>query len=161
MTRTVKQSIYFYVYISYNKNISYIVTVTLKLAARGRGRAHQECDGGAGTRGHHAIKPCTRQKKSRILPHKTLGLNPLKPKSDPKGSLGVYVGYCICIFWLFFSFLSMVLGCGDRPVSNRAEGHGWNGEMRKERSFIQEISNLTLVSKRSIYKNEEFKSPSQ
>jgi len=26
----VKQSIYFYVYISYNKNISYIVTVTLR-----------------------------------------------------------------------------------------------------------------------------------
>ena len=62
---------------------------------------------------------------------------------------------------VFFSSLSIVLGCGDRPVSNRAEGHGWNGEMRKERSFIQEISNLTLVSKRSIYKNEEFKSPSQ
>jgi len=32
----VKQSIYFYVYISYNKNISYIVTVTLKLLAAGQ-----------------------------------------------------------------------------------------------------------------------------
>ena len=35
-TKTVKQSIYFYVYISYNKNISYIVTVTLKLLAAGQ-----------------------------------------------------------------------------------------------------------------------------
>ena len=40
MTKTVKQSIYFYVYISYNKNISYIVTVTLRPAggSQGRGR---------------------------------------------------------------------------------------------------------------------------
>ena len=71
MTRTVKQSIYFYVYISYNKNISYIVTVTLKLAARGRGRAHQECDGGAGTRGHHAI--------NHVQGRKNLGCFPTKP----------------------------------------------------------------------------------
>ena len=42
LTKTVKQSIYFYVYISYNKNISYIVTVTLR---PGPG-APQEPDGG-------------------------------------------------------------------------------------------------------------------
>lgn len=46
LTKTVKQSIYFYVYISYNKNISYIVTVTLR---PGPG-APQEPDGG-GRRG--------------------------------------------------------------------------------------------------------------
>jgi len=44
----VKQSIYFYVYISYNKNISYIVTVTLRPGSDSSG---DEGPGGRGARG--------------------------------------------------------------------------------------------------------------
>ena len=57
MTKTVKQSIYFYVYISYNKNISYIVTVTLRPAggsqgwgAQGPGQGAVRAQGAGGVR---------------------------------------------------------------------------------------------------------------
>ena len=60
LTKTVKQSIYFYVYISYNKNISYIVTVTL----RPEPGAPQEPDGG-GRRGLDRGQLVPREGRSR------------------------------------------------------------------------------------------------
>ena len=53
LTKTVKQSIYFYVYISYNKNISYIVTVTLKLPTPAVHESEEWAGRGGGVaRGH-------------------------------------------------------------------------------------------------------------
>ena len=56
MTKTVKQSIYFYVYISYNKNISYIVTVTLRPAGGSQGRGRVPGQGAVSAQGARSDK---------------------------------------------------------------------------------------------------------